>query len=526
LEVVQLCSAIRDFVANCAPLLQGLANEGRTGLNVTAVLRGDFSNIVLAFGLAVGPLSSSELAILGDLWCYLDPAEVTSANATQCALAIADRFLKSSPKPLPELPSSLSLIDIYDRAAGTQHGSVLRSLAFRLADLVAKADGVVKDLELQYLRYYEGILAKNDVQVEQLKTSAQPAPMAKTPAGDLIPNAPQTKTGTSVAQAHSARSLDAVLTDLNGLIGLRQVKAEVARLVAFLQVEQLKRSRGLKSPELSLHMGFYGNPGTGKTTVARMMAEVYRALGFVSRGHLIEAGRSKLIGAWLGQTAIKTSEVIQQALGGVLFIDEAYALARTEQQEDIYGKEAIETILMSMEDHRDDLVVIVAGYPDEMAKFFASNPGLKSRFNRYINFEDYSPEELFQIFADFAQKSQYKISMGAADKLRVIFDNAHKNSDKGFGNGRFARNLFESAIQQQALRIVGRTSVSNDVLMTIEAVDIPELNALLIAAKTKGRIGFEVLKGLAKGDGERPGVPHAEANIAEVKLDSKLWGEL
>jgi hypothetical protein len=169
LEVVQLCSAIRDFVTNCAPLLQGLANEARTGLDVTAVLRGDFSNIVLVLGLADGPLSSAELTILGDLWCYLDPAEVTSTNATQCALAIADRFLKSSPKPLPELPSGLSILDIYDRAAGTQHGSTLRSLAFRLADLVAKADGVVTDLELQCLRYYEGILARSAVQVEQVK---------------------------------------------------------------------------------------------------------------------------------------------------------------------------------------------------------------------------------------------------------------------------------------------------------------------------------------------------------------------
>jgi len=210
---------------------------------------------------------------------------------------------------------------------------------------------------------------------------------------------------------------------------------------------------------------------------------------------------SKLVGGFLGQTAMKTNEVIEQALGGVLFIDEAYSLA--DSQQDMYGKEAIETLLKGMEDHRDDLVVIVAGYPREMTKFFSSNPGLKSRFNRFINFEDYSAEELFQIFERFANKAQYKLSANAAIKLQAILKDEYQSRDNQFGNGRFVRTLFERSMQQLASRVVSLPSLTNDVLMTIEAVDLPEPKIVSKVPQTRDSMGFAIPNPAATREKER-----------------------
>ena len=251
---------------------------------------------------------------------------------------------------------------------------------------------------------------------------------------------------------------------------------------------QIRQAKGLKVSDMSYHMVFYGKPGTGKTTVARLIGEIYRALGVISKGHLVESDRAKLVAAYVGQTAIKTSEVVNTALGGILFIDEAYTLAPADSHGNDYGQEAIDTLLKLMEDHRSDLVVIVAGYPDEMGRFISSNPGLQSRFSKYLSFEDYTPEELIRIFNHFCQKNDYRLTNSATEKVGTFFQSAYENRDKTFGNARLARNVFERAIENQSTRILS-TEMTGDLLMTIEDCDLTFPSDVKVLGGSR-RIGF------------------------------------
>ncbi len=260
--------------------------------------------------------------------------------------------------------------------------------------------------------------------------------------------------------------LEDVLKEFNSLIGLGKVKEEISELVYIVQNQQRRKACGLKTPKLSLHLVFMGNPGTGKTTVARCVARIYKCLGLLSKGQLIETDRSGLVAGYVGQTAIKTQEVVQTAIGGVLFVDEAYTLAKGGAND--YGQEAIDTLLKAMEDQRDDLVVIVAGYDDLMDDFIHSNPGLESRFNRYIHFEDYTPDQMYSIFSGLCEKNQYVLSEDAEIRLKAFFREIQIAS---IGNGRGARNLFEKTVTQQAKRI--EQSLEEDIdLQEIIAEDI------------------------------------------------------
>ncbi|RPH62953.1 MAG: AAA family ATPase [Chloroflexi bacterium] len=289
---------------------------------------------------------------------------------------------------------------------------------------------------------------------------------------DLDKETPQKNEKEVFEEGSEQLKLETILKELDVLIGLDNIKAEVQELINFLKVQQVRKSRNLPTPNLSLHVVFYGNPGTGKTTVARMLSKIYKALGILSKGHLIETDRSGMVAGYVGQTALKVSDAVEQSLGGVLFVDEAYSL--TDNDEGGFGREAVDTLIKAMEDHRGDLAVVIAGYTKNMQNFLSSNPGLKSRFNRYWEFKDYTPPELFKIFLSLCSTGHYLLSDPAKRKLAILLQKTCDQKDETFGNGRLVRNLYEATISNQASRIVLHENMSDDVLTTIDASDIPD----------------------------------------------------
>lgn len=267
------------------------------------------------------------------------------------------------------------------------------------------------------------------------------------------------------------RTLEELIVELNQLTGLKSVKDEINGLINIAKISKIRKDRGFKDISISKHMVFSGNPGTGKTTVARLLSNIYYKLGVLSKGQLVEVGRSELVAAYTGQTAIKTDQVIKQALGGILFIDEVYTLTENKGEGD-FGQEAVDTLLKAMEDNRDDLVVVVAGYPDLMEGFLNSNPGLKSRFNKFICFEDYNEDELFDIFKGMCSARDYKLNEEDEESVKAKIKSLLESKDKSFANARTMRNMLEFAIMQQATRIVSLEELEDEELLTIRYKDI------------------------------------------------------
>lgn len=432
------------------------------------------SNLVAAVIAADGRLTDSELdAYLDSLGPLLDPPLITSA-----AYVRGTDLFRNRQEWLAEPSMLFDLLVKADRRNGTRRSNRYYELAMRLAHVTAATDLVPSADEIQAIDAYRTRLLQSMDSAGVSRPGQPDTPVRIPTPAEVAPHPAATATAGSAPIACEpvlppARSIDEVKAELDSLIGLENVKAEVGRLTSMLQVQQIRAERGLPVIETSHHLVFTGNPGTGKTTVARLLSQIYRAVGVVARGHLVETDRSKLVAGFVGQTALKTLETLQASLGGMLLIDEAYALARGGDND--FGREAIDTLVKFMEDHRDDLAIVAAGYTAEMGDFIDANPGLKSRFTRTISFPDYTDDELVAIFLALGEKSQYSCSDDALARVRH-FVSAEPRT-RGFGNARFVRNLFETAIAHQAQRVAPLADPSNEQLTTLTSADIAAVDA-------------------------------------------------